>query len=324
MSYVKFIKFYPTTYILGGALLLLGVAFFEQWLEGDIFSLNGILHISMSLLTEIGIALFIVGSITILLEVADFQDYFLKRLTEIIIKDDYINRFDDQKKKELIMRLEQKLYFKERPKDPESFFYTVQKNVVPLLETYHYNYYEVRVQCKIDTEKGIIKKKFHRKIELVNPTSKPIKYKLPIDCRMKKFDDSLGIIPFKVVSVKVNGKPIDANCETEDIQDDHYNIQYLCHNKVDCNDDRAVIEIETESVVPIEDINFCHRVPVPCKKYSITFHLHDDSEYALHGHGFGFMDGSNIEKQIFERGMMLRFNDWILPGDGVIFSVVKK
>lgn len=74
------------------------------------------------LIKEIGIALFIVGSITIALELTNFTEYFMTRVTDVMIKGAFIDRLSDEQKKELKSKLEEKLYFKDQIQDKGSFF----------------------------------------------------------------------------------------------------------------------------------------------------------------------------------------------------------
>lgn len=84
------------------------------------------------------------------------------------------------------------------------------------------------------------------------------------------------------------------------------------------------IFMETESIVPLDDICFSNKITMPCKRYEITFILKDPN-YSLSWHNFGFL--GNHKDRIIEEpakaGLVVGFKDWILPGDGVVITINK-
>lgn len=282
-------------------------------------------HTGLSLLTEVGIALFILGSITITMELADFMEYFVTRLTDIMIKDKYIDRLTDEQKESVKRILEEKLYFKDQQHDPNSFFYTVQNEVIPLLNDCYYNEYRSTVQCYI--EGNVIRKRVHRKLEIVNPKHERICQDIPFETKMKKISGVDDSKLYKVISYQVD--TIDKTKELNlpppaALVNDEYDLVF-CGKHVVNIQDKCVIEYEIETIVPIEDIHYMNRVFKPCKLYTMIFILHDQSnEYDLTGHGFGFMDKEKLVKQLIDGGVIFEFKDWIFPGNGVMLTIVKK
>lgn len=64
----------------------------------------------------------------------------------------------------------------------------------------------------------------------------------------------------------------------------------------------------------------------PCKRYSSTFFLSSESgSYRLTAFGIGFMDEQKLSIAPFEdaNAIKVEFSDWILPGDGSIFNIIK-
>jgi hypothetical protein len=286
----------------------------------------------ISLLKEVGIALFIVGSITILLELGDFTEYFFSRLRDIMIDDAYIERFTDEQKKALKAKIEERLFFKNKKvHDPNSFFYTVQNEVSPLLEDYYHNEYTINIECSIQDD--IIKKTMYKRIEVVNPTNNPIDVTIPFETYMQKIDGYDNQSHYHVKLLKIDSKDklrdiklnyIEAFSDEKEFHpiDEKYNLKVCCDYIVKVTD-KCVIEMVTETITPLTDIHYMHRTFKPCKNYNVTFILFNDS-YSLTGYGFGFMEKEKLVKHILENGIVIRFNDWILPGDGVIFTITKK
>lgn len=131
---------------------------------------------------------------------------------------------------------------------------------------------------------------------------------------------------YKVVLVKLDNVDItdkvNNNLVIENIDNETYNLRFKINVYLNFSKE-CLLEMRTETITPITDIHFHQAVIKPCKRYSITFMLYEDG-YNLSGYGFGLMRNSSFSKTILAKGMTLRFTDWILPGDGVIFSVTKK
>jgi hypothetical protein len=115
-------------------------------------------------------------------------------------------------------------------------------------------------------------------------------------------------------------KAIVKPCEITDVH--NYNVGFYWEYKHSLAE---TVNIETviETITPITDIHCTHRVSAPCKRYSNTITLFNNN-YSLSSYGFGFMDQTKFTKHNLENGVIMKFNDWILPGDGIIFAVQKK
>jgi hypothetical protein len=99
---------------------------------------------------------------------------------------------------------------------------------------------------------------------------------------------------------------------------------------ITCNDliikDNSILEIEYETIVPLYDCHFVNRVNKPCQHYVIHFN-YDENEVNISGQGFGFMEYGEKDRMIIrteKHSKVIRFTDWILPGDGTIFTILPK
>ncbi|OPX86833.1 MAG: hypothetical protein A4E53_02866 [Pelotomaculum sp. PtaB.Bin104] len=292
-----------------------------------------------SVLHEVGISLFILGSITILLELGDFREYFFRRLNDSLIRDEYICNLHPDKLKALENRIQKVLYFKDQPSNKDSFFYNVQNNVKPLIDGCYYDDYEIRIDCKIEND--LIKKKITKRFEIINPVRDILYETVPINALMRNIDGiddkylyQLEMLLIKTITTTEQG----SNCLAENITDDikinytrsideaikEYNLKVYCEHKIEV-EERCIVELTYNTITPLTDQHFTHRVGKPCKRYRCIFYLNPNENYDLTGYGFGFMDRNNTAfKNSFSSGIEIIFKDWILPGDGVIFTILKK
>ncbi|KJS15499.1 MAG: hypothetical protein VR69_13090 [Peptococcaceae bacterium BRH_c4b] len=332
---LKQVKLYPVAVILLSLLILL-ICSNHEIIYGSRKDVP--YKLLYAVIHEVGIALFILGSITILLELSDFREYFFSRLNDILIKDEYISVLNQDKLRNLENKVQKLLYFKEQQNDKKSFFYKVQNDVKPLINGCYFDYYEIRVECKI--EDNLIKKKMTKIFEIVNPNVNEIEESIPIDSSMQIIDGIEDGDLYKVESLSIKSISIDdygnktekdntiddlgliyTKCDDESIN--KYNIRVQT-NKTITVKDRCKVEIIYNTITPMSDPFFTHRVRKPCKRYRCVFHFKNDI-YELAGYGFGFMDRNNkITKNNFTGGIELSFKDWILPGDGVIFTLLRR
>jgi hypothetical protein len=312
---LKRYKFYPLIFILLSLLLLYHVNYILLAYE-----LSESEHVINDLLKEIGIALFIVGTITILLEFGDFTEYFLGKLTDIIIGDGFIDRIDDDKLGKTKEKIERKLYFKNKT-DGEEFYRAIQNEVTTLLDDCYYNEYELSVDCFVEDNK--FRKRSYRRIVIQNIKDTPVEEQLPLVYAMTKIEGVNDQDLVKINSIKIDNKDITSeiklNCTPSD---ETYDVLLKSDYKVNVIK-TCVIEMELETLTPLKDIHYRHKILRPCKNYHVEFKVHD-SGYLVYGHGFGFIDSAKLTQRTIENGTKIRFNDWVLPANGTIFTIVKR
>jgi hypothetical protein len=89
----------------------------------------------------------------------------------------------------------------------------------------------------------------------------------------------------------------------------------------------CVLEIEYTTIVPVDDYVYSIRTDKPCQHFCAHF-LHDDNALDTIAQGFTFMAYGDNKKRIEKRNQkidkMIRMSNWILPGEGAIFTVKKK
>lgn len=312
-------------------LLSLFILFFISLYEHnfDFFAFHSIFIETMK---EVGIALFIVGSVSIFLEVTDYGRVVLKAVTDAMATDDFIDKLPTERLKKIRNKVEQKLIFGENPPDQSSFYHMIQNEVLNLVNECYYEVFINDIQCRIIDNK--IYKTITRKIIIVNPNSKPKTKNIPLGSYFKKVpgeDDKnlYEVTSFRVIQDNMEYDLVDKvrliSKETTGKLKKRYDLDISGEYELTVNK-RCTVELETKSIVPIADIHYHVSVSSPCKRYSSTFFLSSESgSYRLTAFGIGFMDEQKLSIAPFEdaNAIKVEFSDWILPGDGSVFNIIK-
>jgi hypothetical protein len=305
-----------------------------------------IVNIIVDLFEEFGIALFVLGAVAITLEITEFTHYFAERLRSVILLDDYMDRISDEEKKSLIEKLENLLYFRDKKENAQEFYKLYKTTISNMIDKPFFDKYDIMVECSINKEKKIIKKKIIRTIEVTNPikdSNRPNynqKINIPsVHTCMEKIDGMKNEELYKINKLSIDNK--DVKIEKNSIKyveipvsEDNYNLEVNLDYPLSLVGTK-IIRMETETIVPINDVHFSQELMYPCKRYSATFMLKCDSQcpdndkYAVEGFGLSSQNGDSSSKYEsdryeFDRCIKIIFNDWILPGAGVCFSLFPK
>ena len=90
--------------------------------------------------------------------------------------------------------------------------------------------------------------------------------------------------------------------------------------------DSIYVDMEYSTLVDMTDLMYSHQIDKACKHYCMHFNV-KPNEFDITVLGFGFMSLGNTKRQRCvetNNGYMLRFLDWILPGDGVCVMLNSK
>ena len=170
-------------------------------------------------------------------------------------------------------------------------------------------------------------------ITIKNPTSS-IKVKtVPVGAYMTQIDGIQDIDLYKITKCKItignqtinkNIKLTTEKCLNQPSNSPTYEIEVSGQFSIEI-EDSCNIELVAESFVPKSDIHYQHRVTAPCKRFSSNFLLKTNEPYRVTGFGFGFVDEKKLKIIPYKNinGVRIEFNGWILPGDGVIFTIAK-
>lgn len=346
------IRVYAILYILLGFLILGLEGISKQFfINGDTFW-ESISDGWKSLLESIGIVFFTLGIGTVTLELGEFTKYFIKRLSDVMLKDEYLDYIDPTKLEEMKQKIEAKLYFCGNIIGKENFYHIVQNALTKLLHSFYYKELFILVECNIDDNKMIIKKNIHKIIKIINGIDKD---------RNGKSISKISI-PFGGEFQSIEGKTIDdiykinsVILKKEKILDEHN--EYFTEDKTkEVNDElhkilkerikykeneegfypivldfdytfeaceTYAIELDIETIVPITDNYYSTRLSVPCQDLTIVYNL-INNDYHLDGFAFSFLkddygDAALIRRS--ENSMLIKFSDWVMPGEGIIISM---
>ena len=274
------------------------------------------------------------GVSTLVLDFFSYIKYTRNRIKEIMLDKTYIGTLSDNEKRKVIEKAERSLYFRDGEVIDNSLYMNIKQLIIPLIEANYFKQYKIHIDCYIDEEKKIIVKRVHKIMDIICIGDD--EFKIPFSTYMYKVSGIKDKELYDVTECIYNGENItdDVKTKTEysDIEEDDdptkvkFNIDYTFRLKKGLNR----ISIRTKTIVPISDNTYAHTITIPCQRYSINYSLHNE-QYEVLGFGFAFDDESHkedIDKIIYmdkyDDCCKIRFEDWTLPGDGVVFVVNKK
>ena len=299
----------------------------EKWTalcEAGITILNSV----FSIIIGIGIS-------TLVLDFFGYIKYTRERLKEIMIDKRYIETLSEDEKKNIIDICERSLYFKNGSYYENSLFSNIKELIIPLIEENYYKQYKVHIDCYIDEETGVIWKKIHKimDIECVNENTK---FKIPFSTYLTAGDVIQRDNMYKLNECLLDGKDItndvkkSIQCKESDDCEETENVKFTVDYEFDLKKGLNRIELRTETRVEIEDNTYTHTITIPCKRYSANFSLHNNN-YEVWGFAFAFDDEKHkkdldkvIYRDKYDDCYKIRFENWTLPGDGVVFVMNKK
>lgn len=212
----------------------------------------------------------------------------------------------------------------------------VEKDIYPLLNEYYYDEYVTHIICSIRDAK--IFKTVKRRIVISKSISKDIQVPVSMFFSPSLKGDTLNDVKDNVNLIKMtitqnDEEPQDVSSEykLKWIEDESASDQYrfscfLEGRDIVLKENSMIVEIEIETIVDVSDYVYIQRVDRPCRDFTIHFH-YNNQECEIDGNAFGFMIRSHGNKVVIsnlERCYVVRFTDWILPGDGACFYIKSK
>lgn len=276
-----------------------------------------------------------IGISSLVLDFFSYIRYTRERIKEIMLDKKYIMTLSDDEKRNLIRNAEQSLYFRDGEVIDTSLYANIKQHIIPLIENNYYRQYKVHIDAYVDAENGVIKKRIHKIMDIMcinNDTD----FKIPFSTYISKTDDVNSDPIYQVQECKYDNRDVTDEVVEKITMDDvnspenneqiRYGIDYIFKLKKGLNR----IEVRTQTIVPISDNIYAHTITIPCQRYSINYSVHDAS-YDVQGYGFAFDDEKHkddIDRIIYtdkyDDCVKVRFENWTLPGDGVVFILNKK
>ena len=256
-----------------------------------------------------------VGSLV--LDFFSYIEYTQEKIKDVMITKDYLNTISNDEKRALIKKLQSSLYFKSENIPEDSLYTRIHDKILPLMDKEYLEKYSLHIDCSIQESK-IVKNMYH---ELIIYSKHAKKFILPFAIYIKKSDtveDS-----YIVNELEFNGEKQTYTCDKpdEDYEDGEvkrYSITYEFDLKQGLNS----IKYQSNSVVDIKDEEYAHRVSIPTKHYSAEI-AWDNDDYRIEGYGFA-LDNKSIISKNYNKMCKIEVDDWLLPGEGCIFTINKR
>lgn len=284
-----------------------------------------------------------IGGGTVLYSYFDFVNYIKKSLIDVIINNNFTDTLTNEKKANIIRKLEKELIYQQRVDDKNTLYDFVNEEVISLVKIPYYESVDLNVDCYYEGDKlrkDIIRtivwnlnnnEGFTPKLETITQT-----YFMDVDSSSAEKDE-------KKKPYKINRLIIQKEDYTEKIEYHEEPTENITYNKKSYYTfkDTEFIVKETETLMMREeyttlvdksDVTFSYRVYRPCKQFSVTF-SYDNEKMEPSVSVFAFkdcnLDAVTIDKERIRtiynnKTISVKIDDWILPGDGVIFVITPK
>lgn len=298
-------------------------------------TIKAICNAAMTALNSVCSIVVGIGISTLVLDFFSYIKYTRNRIKEIMIDKKYIETLSNDEKRKIIESAEHSLYFKNGEVTDNSLYANIKELIIPLIEENYFKQYKVHVDCWVKEEDKIIIKRVHRIMDIVRIGKED--FQIPFSTYMHKIPGKDNSEIYKIkkcvcneqdITEEVSGKikQSRAGIGEEKNMEVKFNVEYDFHLKKGLNR----IEVCTETIVPIWDKVYGHTITIPCQRYSSNYSVHNQ-DYEVTGYGFAFDDPNHKEKidrviykDKYEDCFKIRFENWTLPGDGVVFMLNKK
>lgn len=247
----------------------------------------------------------------------------------------FYRNLNPETKQQILATLERDLIFGEN-QQLEFMYRNIKEKLQQLSsESYYYEDCSYKVTCKI--QKDRIEKCITRTIKIRAYRPNTIISNFPIvTWSGQPLDGLTGVTPFTFRHAILDGKEVpradieereSSACSLAGVDSGYsFKITQLFKPSIPISPDKdTIISVSYDTVTPIDDIIYTCRAQVPCKKFSVDFHIISSQEYKVYGRAFGFFDAA-AHSPIVESAnqTVLAFNDWIFPYDGVVITFTRK
>ncbi|MCX8129450.1 MAG: hypothetical protein N3I35_05040 [Clostridia bacterium] len=285
-----------------------------------------------SILKDFGIGLVMSGLVNIVIDKGGFSEDYAKKVAEVMTKDEFINHLSQDRMEEMLHKLQTRVIFNGKIQDNNNYYYLVQKEMINLLRRYYYDECFVRVECYI--EGNTIRKVMNKRMVIMNPQigdKNTMHVSIPFHTDMREIEGRKDKELFKINFFRIDSDDYTnaarARLKHKRIKEKNtegYNVRFYGVYDINC-ETRRIVEMETQTIVPLTDNIFSNRLSQPCRSYDIAFHLHS-AEYKIDGVSFCFMEShkNKVVDYQCEQSIEIRFTDWMLPGNGVVFIINPK
>ena len=299
------------------------------------------------LVTNIANSAIILGTGTLLIDLFGYLSYFRKRLSEVFTEQQIVDILNDDYKKELMVRLLKSIY-KPNTDDSEKLISLFDGRLNAIMDTYYYSSYSFFCDCSIINFGDV--KCFEKKIEKVvtykevnNQNTNEIEVILRLLCPCINTSSDESIQYFDDISVVVEGKKLKCGRDTDKCAEGEFDV--IIHSDVIDDDvtgkqktlytckfskkyeikNELHIELKYKTIVPIDDREYTVHMDHLCKNMRCKFSYNiDEMDVGVKGFNFS-TDPKTGFKDVNHKGLCeIESQDWVLPGEGVEFSIFEK
>ena len=289
---------------------------------------------------NIGALIVSISSGTAFLEMFGYVNYTRKRMCEILCEDEVIKVLDIERKKELKSALIKNIYMNNAPElqmEENNISTIMDEEMDNILQEYYFEECIMYIDVSVEKDKNgnqYFKKKIRQTFTAKTVNKQKCVLKSPISTYLKPPSD---MEPLKITRFVINNEELDCSAWKLTSQSNNDELKNTYTNKYSMDEvikqnkekftftDRIDVDFEYYTLVYIDDNVYSYQIQNACKHFCI--HINVPSEYKIIVEGFGFMSLGNNKKQRLietENGCMLRFLDWILPGNGIMAVFQKR
>lgn len=277
---------------------------------------------------NVGVIVIVLAVGTMLMELFGYLQFYRKRIAEVFADKELVNLLNDDYKKELKTSLLQSIYNPDTTESKEliSLFDNRLSNI---MDTFYYSEHNTFVECQL-LESQYIKKTITRVLEIKEINSQKQNFFEDLMCMSyKDLETGCNYEAFKMQSIEINGELLeekkDYDYEIKDCKEPYSKIiNYWLINPMEIKD-TVLVKMTYTTIVPIEDRLYSVKVNRLCKdmKCRVTFNKSDLEVYVT-AFKFSTEADTSFKCEHFESITETNSNGWLLPGEGVAFSLFKK
>lgn len=294
-----------------------------------------------------------IGMTSIIYAFFDRLSYAREQIAKVLFEEEGFLNLSEKKQIYIKDTIEQNLCYKDR-KDPNNIYTVVQNELRNIIDDIYIEEAVIQVDCSFKNQRIYkqIKETYTYQVpNLANKKSynKPISDLLPqpafynpmcTNCQKSNCNECEEC-PIKVLSLSIDNVPqenVSIGHKTllddpkylnkfiigETLENIIFSASQERSNKVK---NKVVIDFLSQRITNLDDTLFVHKSKFATRNF--TLHVdYNPNEMSITPAGFCFMDKDMIGKRMkiehFPRSLKIRFQNWILPGNGVMFNIVMK
>ncbi|RKI36643.1 hypothetical protein D7V86_25405 [bacterium D16-51] len=292
----------------------------------------------LDIINTIGNTLFSAGVVSVLVEISTIKGLVSDALDNVLYGNIPLDSYSNSVLKEINKQIAAKRGLVNIEKIDDSI-YSVEPNLIDLLNGLYYNYYNMSYEIIPDEKNGIFKKEVIIDYEIINEYDKSNKVSHTI--RLHDIDDKMSDEDkknkFNVKSFIINETDLTNEAEKYKelltIKERHSEYQYAIKFERELQHCRChKIHLEFEYAVPINDTSQIFRLTYPSKSMLHEIYINNDNGGKWNIHGAAFVSfyckvnnnhGFHVEQK-HGTHLQISFNDWCIPGAGYVSYLVKK